>query len=72
MFNSVWFGVPFVDETTSADAIVLLAGGIGESGEPGESYQEKVKRTVELYNQGYARNVIFCPEPPTYSKRLEL
>lgn len=47
------------DEPTQADAIVVLAGGIGESGEPGDAYQEKVKHGVELYQQGYARKLIF-------------
>lgn len=47
------------DEPTQADAIVVLAGGVGESGEPGDAYQEKVKHGVELYQQGYARKLIF-------------
>ncbi len=48
-----------IDPPEPADAIVVLAGGIGESGNAGEEYQEKVKRAVELYQQGYASNLIF-------------
>lgn len=42
-----------------ADAIVVFAGGVGESGEAGGGYQERVKQAVELYHQGYAPRMIF-------------
>lgn len=42
------------DSPLHADVITVLAGGIGESGQPGEEYQEKVKYAVDLYRQGYA------------------
>ena len=48
-----------VEQPVQADAIVVLAAGIGESGVPGEAYQEKVKRAVELYRKGYANALIF-------------
>lgn len=48
-----------MDEPARSDVIVLLAGGIGESGEPGEAYQEKVSHGVELYRRGYASKLIF-------------
>jgi uncharacterized SAM-binding protein YcdF (DUF218 family)/glycosyltransferase involved in cell wall biosynthesis len=49
-----------IEETpVKADVIVVLAGGIGESGEPGEAYQEKVKHSVDLYRGHYAGHVIF-------------
>ncbi len=47
-----------VQRPMKADLIVVLAGGIGESGEPGEEYREKVKRGVDLYNQGYADTIL--------------
>jgi uncharacterized SAM-binding protein YcdF (DUF218 family)/glycosyltransferase involved in cell wall biosynthesis len=49
----------FEQQPVSADAIVVLAGGIGESGEPGDEYQEKVRYAAELYHQGYADKLIF-------------
>jgi uncharacterized SAM-binding protein YcdF (DUF218 family) len=42
-----------------ADAVVVFAGGVGESGRPGESYQERVQEAVNLYKQGYAKHIIF-------------
>jgi uncharacterized SAM-binding protein YcdF (DUF218 family) len=48
-----------VEQPVQADAIVVLAAGIGESGVPGEAYQEKVKRAVKLYQKGYANALIF-------------
>lgn len=41
-----------------ADAIVVFAGGVGESGQP-QGYQERVQRAVELYQGGYAQRMIF-------------
>jgi uncharacterized SAM-binding protein YcdF (DUF218 family)/glycosyltransferase involved in cell wall biosynthesis len=56
-----WIAEPlqYADLPAKSDVIVVLAGGIGESGEPGEHYQEKVKQGVELYKQGYAPKLIF-------------
>lgn len=48
-----------VDPPEQADVIVVLAGGIGESGLAGEAYQEKVLQGVELYKAGYAGHLIF-------------
>jgi uncharacterized SAM-binding protein YcdF (DUF218 family)/glycosyltransferase involved in cell wall biosynthesis len=42
-----------------ADAIVVFAGGVGESGKAGGGAQERVKRAVELYHAGHASRVIF-------------
>jgi uncharacterized SAM-binding protein YcdF (DUF218 family)/glycosyltransferase involved in cell wall biosynthesis len=42
-----------------ADAIVVFAGGVGESGKAGGGYQERVKQAVDLYRQGLAKHVIF-------------
>jgi uncharacterized SAM-binding protein YcdF (DUF218 family)/glycosyltransferase involved in cell wall biosynthesis len=44
---------------TEADAIVVFAGGVGESGEAGGGYQERVKQAVDLYDQGFARHMVF-------------
>ena len=41
-----------------AHAIVVFAGGVGESGKAGGGYQERVKKAVDLYRAGYARQVI--------------
>ncbi|MBI4620762.1 MAG: YdcF family protein [Desulfobacterales bacterium] len=42
-----------------ADAIVVLAGGVGESGKAGEGYEERVETGVMLYKKGYAQDLIF-------------
>ena len=42
-----------------ADAIVVFAGGAGESGQAGGGYQERVKQAVDLYKAGYAPRMIF-------------
>src|SRR5262249_47694682 len=42
-----------------ADAIVVFAGGVGESGQAGGGYQERVKTAVELSQAGFAPRMIF-------------
>src|SRR5205814_3834865 len=42
-----------------ADAIVVFAGGVGESGQAGGGYQERVKQAIDLYRQGEAAHVVF-------------
>jgi uncharacterized SAM-binding protein YcdF (DUF218 family)/glycosyltransferase involved in cell wall biosynthesis len=42
-----------------ADAIVVFAGGVGESGQAGGGYQERVKTAVDLYQGGFAPRMIF-------------
>jgi len=42
-----------------ADAIVVFAGGVGESGRAGGGYQERVKQAVDLYRAGYAPQLVF-------------
>ena len=42
-----------------ADAIVVFAGGVGESGKAGGGYQERVKQAVDLYREGNAPWLIF-------------
>jgi uncharacterized SAM-binding protein YcdF (DUF218 family) len=42
-----------------ADAIVVFAGGVGESGQAGGGYQERVKTAVDLYHGGFAPRLVF-------------
>lgn len=42
-----------------ADAIVVLAGGVGESGKAGQGYEERVEAGVRLFKKDYAQNLIF-------------
>ncbi len=48
-----------VDTPQKADAIVVFAGGAGESAQAGGGYQERVKQAVDLYQAGYAPRVVF-------------
>jgi uncharacterized SAM-binding protein YcdF (DUF218 family)/glycosyltransferase involved in cell wall biosynthesis len=43
----------------AADAIVVFAGGVGESGEAGGGVPERVGKAVELYRAGYAPSIVF-------------
>ena len=43
----------------SSDVVLVLGGGVGESGEAGEGYQERTLEAVDLYHQGLARKIIF-------------
>lgn len=47
------------DSPREADAIVVFAGGVGESGRAGEGYLERVKQAVQLYQEGYAPEILF-------------
>ncbi len=42
-----------------ADAIVVFAGGVGESGQAGGGYQERVKTAVDMYQDGFAPRMMF-------------
>lgn len=42
-----------------ADAIVVFAGGVGESGRAGGGFQERVTQAVALYREGYAPRLVF-------------
>jgi len=48
-----------VDPPRRADAIVVFAGGVGESGTAGGGYQERVRHAVDLYQAGYAPRMVF-------------
>ncbi|MBN2453528.1 MAG: YdcF family protein [Candidatus Omnitrophica bacterium] len=47
------------DPPKKVDAIVVLGGGIGESGKVGQGYEERAEYAVELYKKGYASYIIF-------------
>lgn len=42
-----------------ADAIVVFAGGVGESGQARQGYEERTKYAAELYKAGYAKYLVF-------------
>jgi uncharacterized SAM-binding protein YcdF (DUF218 family)/glycosyltransferase involved in cell wall biosynthesis len=42
----------------ASDAIVIFAGGVGESGQAGGGYQERLQRAIELYDQRFAPRII--------------
>ena len=42
----------------AADAIVVFAGGVGESGKP-EGYQERVEQAVRLHRARWATHIVF-------------
>ena len=55
--NLVWWAATPLKMTappTKADAIVVFAAGVGESGKAGGGAQERLKEAVDLYRGGYA------------------
>jgi uncharacterized SAM-binding protein YcdF (DUF218 family) len=55
--NAVWWAAEPLKVTApfeKADAIVVFAGGVGESGKAGGGAQERLKQAVDLYKAGYA------------------
>jgi uncharacterized SAM-binding protein YcdF (DUF218 family) len=56
-----WAAAPLriVEAPRAADAIVVFAGGVGESGKAGGGYQERVRQAVNLYRAGYAPRLVF-------------
>lgn len=69
-----WLGSPlrFVESPRQADVIVVLGGGIGESGEPGEAYQEKVKYGVQLYQLSLAPHLLFSSGVESVFKEAQI
>jgi uncharacterized SAM-binding protein YcdF (DUF218 family) len=43
----------------AADAIVVFAAGVGESGQAGGGYQERVKQAADLFDRDLAPQVVF-------------
>ena len=58
----VWFlaqPLQISSKLKKADAIIVFAGGVGESGQAGQGYEERVQYAVELRNKGYADSMVF-------------
>jgi uncharacterized SAM-binding protein YcdF (DUF218 family) len=58
----VWFlaePLKISQSPQKADAIVVFAGGVGESGKAGQGYEERVQYAVDLYKRGFAKYLIF-------------
>jgi uncharacterized SAM-binding protein YcdF (DUF218 family) len=59
--NVVWWAAGPLKLTAAprpADAIVVFAGGVGESGRAGGGAQERIKQAVDLYKAGHARFMV--------------
>jgi len=55
--NALWWAAEPLKLSASpekADAIVVFAGGVGESGKAGGGAQERLKQAVDLFKAGYA------------------
>ena len=58
----IWFlsaPLKLDEQPHKADAIVVFAGGVGESGKPEQGYEERVEKAVELFKNGYAQHLVF-------------
>jgi uncharacterized SAM-binding protein YcdF (DUF218 family) len=58
----VWYmsePLKIVQQPVKADAIVVFGGGAGESGVPGQGYEERVTHAVDLFKKGYAGYIVF-------------
>ena len=58
----IWFlaePLKIVESPQRSDAIVVFAGGVGESGKAGQGYEERVLYSVDLYKMGFAKKLIF-------------
>lgn len=55
-----WLGQPLKVKSvlSRSDAIVVLGGGVGEGGRPGQDAGERIKYAVGLYNKGLADKLI--------------
>jgi uncharacterized SAM-binding protein YcdF (DUF218 family)/glycosyltransferase involved in cell wall biosynthesis len=59
--NLVWWAAEPLEVTASAapaDAIVVFAGGAGESGKAGGGTQERIERAIDLYMAGRSRHLV--------------
>ncbi|MEK6590999.1 MAG: ElyC/SanA/YdcF family protein [Nitrospinota bacterium] len=58
----IWYmaePLKIIQQPVKADAIVVFGGGAGESGVPGQGYEERVTHAVDLFKKGYAGHIIF-------------
>jgi len=55
-----WVAEPLREDRTpvASDAIVVFAGGVGESGQAGGGQQERLKQAIDLYKAGYSDRLI--------------
>jgi uncharacterized SAM-binding protein YcdF (DUF218 family)/glycosyltransferase involved in cell wall biosynthesis len=55
-----WLAEPLriVEAPQPADAVVVFAGGVGESGRAGGGVQERISKAVSLYHEGVAPRLI--------------
>jgi uncharacterized SAM-binding protein YcdF (DUF218 family)/glycosyltransferase involved in cell wall biosynthesis len=59
--NTLWWAaapLSIADAPRQADAIVVFAGGVGESGRAGGGAQERLKQAIDLYRGGYASRLV--------------
>lgn len=59
--NLVWWlaePLKISDSPRPSDAIVVFAGGVGESGQAGGGVQERISQAIALYNRGVAPRMI--------------
>jgi len=59
--NAVWWvaePLKISQPATASDAIVVFAGGVGESGRAGVGVQERVSKAISLFREGVAPRVI--------------
>jgi len=69
-----WVAAPLkiAEAPQPADAIVVFAGGVGESGQSGQGYEERVQRTVQLFEDGYAKHVILSSGYTSAMKEVDV
>jgi len=55
-----WLAEPLREDRfpQRSDAIVVFAGGVGESGQAGGGQQERLKQAIDLFKAGYADRII--------------
>lgn len=55
-----WLSEPLrlVQLPVASDAIVVLAGGPGESGEAAQGHEERIDQAIRLYRRGYAGKIL--------------
>lgn len=56
-----WLAAPLTvaQPPVHSEAIVVFAGGTGESGKPGQGYEERVAWAAQLYRWEYAKKLVF-------------
>ena len=56
-----WIAEPLrvAEPPRQADAVVVFAAGVGESGQARGGFQERVTQAIDLYKGGHARHLVF-------------